>query len=254
MAAERPKDTRPLMFVCIDVEARGICPMRHGINAIGATFHTIEDGKPKLVSKSLWALEPLPGQTYEHACLQEFWLKSDKMRRLKTFFEENACPASGVIRAFYEKIAAYTTAYKVRIINDAPEFDMPFISYYLMVFGYPPLVNLPHPDYVPRTPAQVTFAPDPVIVEEQAKTPLVYSAVVNVVAYGNAVTRKCARCDGYDNKAKIVDKLSAEVAASLGETPYDHNPANDAAYVANLFFLLCSNVCAKACKEQAQEQ
>ncbi len=244
----KKEDTRPKMFVCIDVEARGISPIRHGINAIGLTFHTINNGVATLVDKKLWAVAPLPGQDYEHACLEEFWLRSEKMRMLKAYFEDNAQSAEAVIRDFYETVASFTDRYKVRIINDAPEYDMPFISYYLDYFGYPPLVNLPNKAYVPRTPAQVTFTADPEIVAQQIKTPLVYSAVVNVVAYGNAVTRKCARCVGYDNKAKIVDQLSVEVAAALGDTPYDHNPANDATYVANLFFLLCSNVCAKACK------
>lgn len=250
MATARPEDTRPKMFVCIDVEARGISPMRHGINAIGLTFHVIKDGVPTLLNRMLWAVAPLPGQEYEHACLQEFWLKSDKMRALKAYFEENARPSAEVIRDFYETLASYTKTHNVRIINDAPEYDMPFISYYLDYHGYPPLVNLPHADYVPRTAALVTFPADHAIVEQQIKTPLLYSSVVNVVTYGNALAGKCARCVGYGNKKAIVEGMDPETAASLGDTPYDHNPANDATYVANLFFVLCRKACAKGCTEQ----
>jgi hypothetical protein len=247
----KKEDTRPKMFVCIDVEARGISPIRHGINAIGATFHVIENGVPTLVDKKLWALAPLPGQDYEHACLQEFWLASDKMRALKAYFESQANPAHEVIFDFYETLAACTERYNVRIINDAPEFDMPFISYYLDYHGYPPLVNLPHKDYVPRTPAQVSFGADPEIVHEQTKTPLLYSSIINVVTYGNGIMGNCARCVGYDNKKNLVAKLAkldAVATASLGDTLYDHNPANDATYVANLFFLLCSKMCNKECR------
>lgn len=229
-------DNRARTFVCVDVEARGSSFIRNGMNALGLVVYSLRNGDvPRLLKRKYWALAPLSGQTFEHECVEHFWKSSSRTQELMREFDMTARPVADVMREFYELIAPYTGEFKVTIINDAPEFDIPFISYYLDVCGYPPLVMLPHEGFVPRTPATVTFAADEEIVAAQAKKPpLPYSSIPNVVSYANGLAGH-SLLHGQLNKDSVVADLGLQLPNDL----YDHRPDNDAEFVARMFFAAC---------------
>lgn len=232
----RPVDSRPRCFVCIDIEARGFSPMRHGINAIGLSVH---DSTGKRIDKQMWALDFLPYQTFEPACLEEFWLASDVTRALLDAFAKVQVPAAEAIAEFYEFIARLCDDYKVTIIGDAPGYDAPFISYYLDYHGYPPLVMLPNKRYKPTPVAEVKFDNTNYLEKSAAGVKLCYSALVDTISYANGAAKQCIRCDGQGNKASMIAKMGITV----GDAVYDHNPSNDADFIARTFFATCDVLC-----------
>jgi oligoribonuclease (3'-5' exoribonuclease) len=214
------KDTRPRLFVTIDIEARGYCPKWHGIIAIGVTVH---DADGKMVWSRVWAVAKLRKQAFEAACLQEFWLASESTRGLLERFQREERPAEDVIKEVYEAIAALTTKNKVTILSDAPEYDMVFMAHYLTKFNYPPLFMLPNVTFEAQPKGKPPMVP---------QSPLVYSSIPNVVSFANGLARQCIVHQGQLNKAKVEHALVLKLNNGL----YDHDPVHDAEYIAELFF------------------
>lgn len=229
-------DNRVRLVVCVDVEARGSSPIRHGMNALGLVAYAMLVSGPTLLEKKCWALARLPGQTFEPECLEGFWKGSSRKIELMHEFEEKAQPVEDVMREYYQLVARYAVSFNVVIVSDAPEYDMPFLAYYLDVCGFPPPVYMPRQDQIQRTPAMVSFAQDEAVVQEQAmQPPLQYASIPNVVSYANGVAQH-SLAHKQLNKDGVVKDLGLDLPESL----YDHEPSNDAEYIAKLFFATCA--------------
>jgi hypothetical protein len=234
MADTEARADKPLVFVAFDTEARGMSPMRHGMNAIGVC---VTDENGLVINKRFWALKPLPGQDFEQCCLDEFWSKPE-MREIRERIDREAIEPGEAIAGFYNLLADLGKWNRVVLVGDAPYFDVPMITYYLDYFGYPPLHYMPEYGIIREPAAQVTF-------ERSQKSGTKtfrpkFSPVTDALAYANGLVRACIACTGEKLNKEALDELINFVPNGV---VHDHNPANDAEYIAQLFFAACKSSC-----------
>jgi len=122
---------RSVALVAIDIEARGQNMIRHGILSIGyclglaSGYEVLECGRISLL--------PLPGQSYEDRCLQEFWSKNEMIKKK---LEAEAVSSASGIAEFHSLLVKWDKAYDLHVISDHPAFDIGFVNYYLALFGH----------------------------------------------------------------------------------------------------------------------
>lgn len=132
------EDKERTVLAVFDIEARGNCMIKNGINAIG--WCVFDCDTIKVLEKDYVCLQELPDQKFEDRCLREFWLKTPKMRDILERIKSEAVPAEDAIKKVHEKLVEWDQKYsKVYIATDNPAFDMTFMSYYMSYFGYPPM-------------------------------------------------------------------------------------------------------------------
>lgn len=234
MADTGARAARPLVFVAVDTETRGMSAIRHGINAIGACV-AAADGT--VIAKHFWALKPLPGQAYDPRCLKEFWDKPE-MCEIRARIDNDAVDAGVAIAQFYKMLADLCVHNRVVLMCDAPYFDVPMLSYYLDVLGYPPLCYMPENGYVREPTAQVVFERSHGHAEK-AQRPRFWP-VTDMLAYASGAAGACIACTG--KKFSKAD-LERAIAFDAGAVVHDHNPANDAEYIMRQFFAACKHAC-----------
>jgi hypothetical protein len=119
-----------IIFV-FDIEARGKSLIRNGILAVGVfVVKILSNGTMEVLYRHVFNVGPLPEQTYEEACLQNFWSKHPETQRK---LEANPMDPQLFAKEFRRLLNGYDTCF---LLCDNPSFDAAWINYYLDYFGY----------------------------------------------------------------------------------------------------------------------
>ena len=179
------------VLLAIDVESRGENMITHGIVSIGwcvgcaDEFHVIERGRV--------SLKPLPGQTFERRCIDEFWSKyKDQLHML----QKEAVDADRGMSEFRQKMQEYDRNYRVTIVSDNPAFDIGIVNYYLNYHGYPWL--------------QYTFDDD-----------RRYRSIYCAEGFARGAVGLRYETSPFTNKKKCVQRLGSKLVSGVTHSPDD---------------------------------
>lgn len=215
-------NARETAIVCFDVEMRGISAIRHGMNALGACCLRL-DGS--VVSTFFASLSPLPGQDYEKRCYDEFWSKN---LDVLSMLEKRQRPAQEGIERWYKYLADLNGRYEIKLVCDAPYYDIPTLGYYLDYFGYPPLCYKAIGGYTPEKVANVIAPWDASKTGIPDGVSLKFTKTLDILGYAMGVV-------GASPFSSFTKERAVHKIWFTGDAVYDHNPTNDAHYNGLLF-------------------
>jgi hypothetical protein len=193
------EDKCPRVIFAIDVERRGENMVRHGILSIG--FCVGRADRYEILEQGRFSLDPLPGQRYEHRCIDEFWKNYPEVKKT---LEEESKEASWAISDFRDKIAEWEMKSEVALVSDSSGLDFGIINYYLAHFGYPMLY------YKMATTSH---------------KPYVFRPTYDTDGYARGVMGY-----GYENPWTSDEEIAARLGFSL-ENSKTHLPDEDAAHI-----------------------
>jgi hypothetical protein len=120
-------------YLCVDIETRGDA-LYNPVVAIGVYLAPQDPkriGQPGvLTEKRRWALRPLPGQTDQKECMDEFWAK---FKSVDEWIRANERPAVEVMLELRDwcrqQVQAVGGPKRIELVSDCPDFDLGRLDY-----------------------------------------------------------------------------------------------------------------------------
>lgn len=197
------------VVVAFDIEARGMSMTRNGLNAIGWCVKDCETLEK--LEKGYVCVMPLPDQSFEPRCLEEFWHAKPEHRAILERIEAESIPAKDAIDIVKQNIVRWQNTYaKAFIVSDNVAFDIAFLNYYFDYFGYPPLLY--H--------------------QTESGAAGGYKSVHDTYSYAAGVMGW--KHSDRSHRGSKADRICNILDISI-EAVHDHMPHNDAEYIAEMY-------------------
>lgn len=186
------------VILAIDIETTGPSVYRNDMFAIGYVY--LNSFSDVLLKKRI-SLN-YNNERFDGKCLN-FWLREKNYKIFEQITKETV-PIRYAMEIFYNDFMAFKKNYNVIIVSDNPTFDIGFINYYLDKYiGKPPININPH-----------------------------FSPIHDLKSF---LRGKCSHIK-ISSKNITIQKYCDLLYISTVDINHDHNPENDAEYIAKVYF------------------